>query len=233
MKPRVRTEAFHTAKARGSVRLLYASDLHLGLPWTRRCSAELIGLASATAPDLVLLGGDLVDNRFGLDAIEECVRALARGRPVAAVPGNHDVATGIADVRRRVLNAGGRWLPDEPARIATRDGAAVFVCGGALESADGEAVSVACLHDPASVDSACRAGFDLAFAGHLHGGQCVLFERDGRLYPGAWFNRWTGLRFQVGALSLFVCLGLGDTLPLRLNCPREVVVCDIAASGKV
>ncbi|HYC78851.1 MAG TPA: hypothetical protein VEI02_14595, partial [Planctomycetota bacterium] len=71
----------------------------------------------------------------------------------------------------------------------------------------------------------------VAFAGHLHGGQCVFFRRGARLYPGAWFNRWTGLRFDVGATKLFVSLGLGDTLPLRWNCPREVVTLDLTAAA--
>jgi predicted MPP superfamily phosphohydrolase len=150
---------------------------------------------------------------------------------VAAVPGNHDVAAGVAEVRGAVVRGGGRWLPDEPLSMPTPRGLDVVIHGGALEPVRGRAVNVACLHDPANAPAASAAGFDVAFAGHLHGGQCVLFERGGRLYPGAWFNRWTGLRFRVDDLSLFVSLGLGDTIPLRFQCPREVVVCDVAASS--
>jgi predicted MPP superfamily phosphohydrolase len=190
----------------------------------------LVEVANSEAPDIVLLGGDLVDSRRGLDAIESCVRALAQSRRVAAVPGNHDVAVGLEDVRQRVLSAGGSWLSDERLVVRGARGALVRVCGRPSDTAHADVMNVACLHDPADARAASSAGFQVAFAGHLHGGQCVLFERQGRLYPGAWFNRWTGLRFSIGNLRLFVSLGLGDTLPLRLNCPHEVIVCDIAGS---
>jgi predicted MPP superfamily phosphohydrolase len=182
------------------------------------------------SPDLVLLGGDLVDGRSGLDALSDCVRALAERRPVAAVPGNHDVAAGLRAVRRRVLDSGGAWLPDRPLVLEGSGGARFRFSGAPRREDRGADVGIACLHDPAGAAAAARAGFALAFAGHLHGGQCVLFERRERLYPGAWFNRWTGLRFTIGRMRLFVSRGLGDTLPLRWNCPREVVVCDLVGA---
>jgi predicted MPP superfamily phosphohydrolase len=65
------------------------------------------------------------------------------------------------------------------------------------------------------------------FAGHLHGGQCVLAMHRERLYPAAWFYRWHGLRFAEGRAVLLVSRGAGDTLPIRFNCPREVILCTI------
>ena len=208
---------------------MFASDLHLGLPWTRGVPAELAAVVESASPDVVLLGGDLVDNVRGLDAMEDCVRTLGRERLVAAVAGNHDVAAGVDEVRRRALRAGASWLADGDVILEAR-GFPVRFCGGPLEAAPPGTISVACLHDPADAAAAARSGYALAFAGHLHGGQCVFFERRDRLYPGAWFNRWTGLRFQVGPMRLFVSRGLGDTLPLRFNCPREVIVCDLNGS---
>jgi len=35
-----------------------------------------------------------------------------------------------------------------------------------------------CAYDPADFPGAVAAGYDLAFAGHLHGGQCLLANRD-------------------------------------------------------
>ena len=64
-------------------------------------------------------------------------------------------------------------------------------------------------------------------AGHLHGGQCVLATRRGRLYPAAWIYRWHGLRFAEWGAVLLVSRGAGDTLPVRFNCPREVILCMI------
>jgi predicted MPP superfamily phosphohydrolase len=64
-------------------------------------------------------------------------------------------------------------------------------------------------------------------AGHLHGGQCVLATRRGRLYPAAWIYRWHGLRFEEAGAVMLVSRGVGDTLPVRFNCPREVILCEI------
>src|SRR5438105_2942103 len=66
---------------------------------------------------------------------------------------------------------------------------------------------VLCGHDPAIFNAACKAGYRLVLAGHLHGGQCVLVTWRDRLYPGAWFARWTGLRFHQGNTTMLVSRG--------------------------
>jgi predicted MPP superfamily phosphohydrolase len=209
-----------------SASLLYASDLHLGRAWTRRIARQLVAAAQEASPDAIILGGDLVDTRKGIAALAGAVRALARVAPVLALDGNHDERVGVKRVSEAVRRASGTWLDREA--IMLRPG--LYLCGpdASADQADhgGSSVRVLCAHDPA--DAARHAGaFDVALAGHLHGGQCVLAERDGRLYPGQWVNRWTGLRFQVGRMTLIVSRGAGDTLPVRFNCPREVVLCRI------
>jgi predicted MPP superfamily phosphohydrolase len=84
-----------------------------------------------------------------------------------------------------------------------------------------------CTHHPGEFPAAVTAGYALVFAGHLHGGQCVLATRGGRLYPAAWIYRWHGLRFTEGTAVMLVSRGAGDTLPVRFNCPREVILCTI------
>jgi predicted MPP superfamily phosphohydrolase len=200
-------------------RLLYASDLHLGRPWTRAVPGQLIGAARDVAPDLILLGGDLADNRRGLPALTECVRALTAVAAVHAVPGNHDRRPGVAAVRAAVEAGGGRWLPDQPIDSPVR-------IDGRIERADG-GPRVFCGHHPGEFPAAAAAGYGLVLAGHLHGGQCVLATRRGRLYPAAWVYRWHGLRFDERGAVLLVSRGAADTLPVRFNCPREVIACTI------
>jgi predicted MPP superfamily phosphohydrolase len=55
----------------------------------------------------------------------------------------------------------------------------------------------------------------------------VFFERGGRLYPGAFLYRWNGLRFHENGSTLVVSRGVRDTLPLRWNCPREVILVEV------
>jgi uncharacterized protein len=88
------------------------------------------------------------------------------------------------------------------------------------------------MHAPANLLDLAGKHFDLALCGHTHGGQIAL--------PGG-----TPLRASMGPLSrtysrgrfrmdhggtLVVSVGLGcTTLPLRLNCEPEIILCSIGS----
>jgi predicted MPP superfamily phosphohydrolase len=203
-----------------AARILYASDLHLGHWWTRRVADHLLEVVRATEPDLVLLGGDLVDHPGALNQLASLVRLLTRLAPVHAIPGNHDERVGIARLRATIEAAAGHWLPDRPIEQP-------FRIDGRIEPDRSGPPRVLCAHYPSHFPAAVSAGYQLVLAGHLHGGQCVLATRHARLYPAAWFHRWHGLRFSEGGATLLVSRGVADTLPLRFNCPREVLLCQI------
>src|SRR5699024_9398429 len=82
--------------------------------------------------------------------------------------------------------------------------------------------SVLCAHYPPA-GLTWPAAYNLVLAGHLHGGQVVGWQRHGSMFPGRWFARWNVLRHQQGLSALVVSRGLGDTFPMRYNCPREIV----------
>ncbi len=199
-------------------RLLYASDLHLGLPWTRRAAVLLAEVTASAQPDAVLLGGDLLQRGAGLADLEALVRKLGEYAPVAAVPGNHDVAVGRERVRAAVVDGGGHWLPDAPLAVAD-----VQIAG---RVSSGSGAHVLCAHDPAVWPHARAAGHTLTLAGHLHGCQVRLATRRGREYPGAWFYRWNGPRFESDGATLLVSRGAADGLPVRWDCPHDVLLAE-------
>jgi predicted MPP superfamily phosphohydrolase len=202
-------------------RILYASDLHLGHWWTRCVPGQLLAAVDETSPEVILLGGDLADSRAALPEVEKLVRALAARAPVFAIPGNHDPISGNPSLRPTVEQAGGVWLPDRsidgPARI---DGTVCTLLASGPR--------ILCAHYPSNFPEAVEAGYRLVLAGHLHGGQCVLGTHRGRLYPAAWIHRWHGLRFEQQGAVMLVSRGMGDTLPLRFNCPAEVLLCVVS-----
>lgn len=206
-------------------KLLYISDLHLGRRWTCELADEIAQIACDTQPDAILLGGDLVDARPGLSQLAGLLRSLVNTAPVYAVDGNHDRRFDLNAVRECVGRAGATWLDSlgQPFQENLHLHGSIPSPAGAA----GDPFSILCTHDPASFTHAMAAGFSLILAGHLHGGQCVLYERAGRLFPGVWINRWTGLRFDRGSATMLVSRGAGDTLPFRWNCPREVLLCRI------
>jgi predicted MPP superfamily phosphohydrolase len=203
-------------------RVLFASDLHLRKHGPRHIVDGLVQIASRECPDLILLGGDLVDWTSGMEALQSLVAKLSHVAPLGAVAGNHDRWIGAAKVRAAVLAGGGRWLQDA-AWIPIPDCAVYGSCDQPVQAAN---YHLLCTHHPAPPD--LRSRFDLTLSGHLHGGQFVFFERRGRFYPGAFLYRWNGLRFDDhDGKTLLISRGVQDTLPLRWNCPREVLVVDI------
>ncbi len=205
---------------RHPLRLLYASDLHLGHWWTARVAEHLVLLARQTSPDLILLGGDLVDSADALEPLCAMLRTLTAIAPVHAIAGNHDHRAGLAAVRDTVRRAGAHWLPDGPLTKPV-------IIDAELSPASSLAPRILCAHAPSVFPAAVDAGYRLVLAGHLHGGQCVLATRRGQQYPAAWFHRWHGLRFRHGDADLLVSRGMADTFPFRFNCPREVLLCEI------
>ena len=198
-------------------RILFASDLHLRKDGPPAVVGGILNIVRRERPDIILLGGDLVDWSSGLQSLHSLVLEMTRVAPVGAVGGNHDRWIGLGSVRNAVLSGGGHWLEDQPLRW-TPDGAVYGTPDQALLSAN---CHVLCTHDPRP--STARRRFDLVLSGHLHGGQFVFYERGGKLYPGALLYRWNGLRFDGNGSTLLVSRGVRDTLPLRWNCPREVL----------
>jgi len=211
-----------------SWRVLYASDLHLTAR-REHVGAALLEVVAREGPDAVLLGGDLLDRRSGARVLEDTVRRLESHARVFAVAGNHDERVGRACARNAVRAGGGHWLHDCEQELL-RNGSRLQLSSTIRRRGanDGNCVRALIGHDPRIIEAAAPH-YDVVFAGHLHGGQCVWWSRAGRLYPGAWFDRWNGLRFDVEGAVLLVSRGAADTLPLRFRCPREVLCCAIAA----
>lgn len=210
-------------------RLLYASDLHL-TGRRARLARELTAIAAEQAPDAVLLGGDLVDRKNGIPVLRELVDGLAAVAPVVAVPGNHEHwFHGVADgVREAVVGGGAKWLPDADEVLRHPQGPELVLTAGASgrDDAASRVGAWRCVHvgHRPDIAAATGVGADLVLAGHLHGGQCVWWQRGNLLYPGAWFTRWNGLRFDLDGTPMCVSRGVADTLPVRFRCPREVLL---------
>ena len=207
-----------------------------------------VDVARTAAPDLVVLLGDYgasvgwsraISARFYHSAMPAAGPLLASLRArdgVVAVLGNHDYyydGPAVADWLRAL---GLRVLVNEHLVIA-RDGARLVVGGtddldrGQVDAAAGcadapAAPTVVLAHNPDSVTHlTAPRRVDLVMSGHTHGGQIVIpgygaivtFARIcTRSAPSGWVpNR---------RAPLLVSRGLGGDIPLRFNCPPEVLV---------
>ena len=207
-------------------RLLYVSDIHLRNGRSETLCRQVLDAANRCAPNVILLGGDLVDRRSELSTLSDLVRRLRDVAPVLAVGGNHDRHVGMDRVGGAVVEGGGQRVHDSAARVP-HGGRTIAVSGPeTARHADGH-VRVLCAHDPRIWKTARHAGFDLVLAGHLHGFQLVVCEYRDRLFPGALFYPYCFLSHHRGSTRLVVSRGVSDLLPIRWRCPREVVLCHV------
>ena len=180
-------------------------------------------------PDVCVLGGDFVERANALPLLELLVRSIVRTSPCVALPGNHDFGKSSDAVPDAIRKAGGRWLPDVGRFDLTHadGGRWEIVTRGARPPTPGTNRLVV-VHDPAELDGTPLAEGALVLAGHLHGGQWVLSSKGGKLRPAAWFYQHAWLRRNHQGAEWIVSRGAGDTFPLRWNCPREVILCEIS-----
>jgi predicted MPP superfamily phosphohydrolase len=205
-------------------RLLYVSDIHLRHRRSETLCRQISDAVAGCHPDVVLLGGDLVDRPSELARLTDLVGTLGTVASVLAIGGNHDRQLGMHRVRHAVERGGGRWIHDGTVRV--RHGERVIALSGpdAAGPVDGH-VRVLCAHNPRIWKTTRDAGYDLVLAGHLHGCQIVACLYRDRLLPGALLYRYCFLSHRRQSTRLVVSRGVSDLVPIRWNCPREVVLC--------
>ena len=236
-RPSVRTTLVASAAlpaAYDGLRVVLVTDLHVGAlhdaSWTRR----VVDLVMAQDPDLVLLGGDLVDGRP--EDVADDVRPLAdldAPLGVHAVIGNHELITGAADGPRWVAAyeaLGLDVLTNESVELgpglvlagvpdATATGALAPDPARALTGVDPDDFVLYLAHEPRQVhDLPADSGVDLMLSGHTHGGQ---------LWPVGLASRLADPVVQgygvADGVPLLVSRGVGTSgPPVRVLSPPQV-----------
>lgn len=216
----------YLTQSAAALKVLYISDVHLRPNRSDHLRRQVLSAAQSCDPDVILLGGDLVDRRTELGKLTSLIRSLRAIAPVFAVAGNHDRSVGVDQVRQSVVGGGGNWIQDTSASL-THGSRTISISGPIVDEAPMADVRILCAHNPRIWKRKRGLGFDLVLAGHLHGCQVVVFEYRDRLFPGAWFYPYTYLSHQDGRSRLVVSRGVSDLIPIRWRCPREVVLCHV------
>lgn len=212
------------SSSQNSCRLVYVSDIHLRSRRSEHLTLQIVDAVSRCNANAVLLGGDLVDHLSELSRLRALVEQLLRFGPVLAVGGNHDSHVGTSQVRDAVTNGGGTWIQNSHFNLQFC-ARVISIFGPEFDGEPTGDVRVLCAHNPRVWKTSRHAGFDLVLAGHLHGCQVVAFKFRDRLFPGAIFYPYNYLSHQYGDSRLVVSRGVSDLVPIRWQCPREVVLC--------
>lgn len=96
-----------------------------------------------------------------------------------------------------------------------------------------DAFSILLAHEPQYLEVYAQAGFDLAFAGHAHGGQIRLPFTDGLFAPGQGIlpKLASGVH-RSGDMTLVISRGLGNsTFPFRVFNRPEIISVEMSSGN--
>jgi predicted MPP superfamily phosphohydrolase len=223
-------------------RILFMSDLHIdGLPGL--CE-RLIHLVKDIQADLCLFGGDYRIKMFGsfIEAnhqLEKLVRHIRTPDGIYGILGNHDcleIAPTLEDSRicmlineSTVIERNGRKLAivgvDDPHYYKCHD------LDKAFGEVSGDEFSILLAHSPDITADLDGRKVDLCLCGHTHAGQ-IRLPGIGALFTHCKAPRKyaAGLWQYQGTVG-YTTWGVGSSgVPVRFNCPPEVVVLTLLRS---
>lgn len=210
-------------------KIVMLSDLHLGYHIGRKELARWVDMINAEHPDLVLVGGDIID--ISVRPLESGHFASEFKRlkaPVYACLGNHEYYANELRARHFYEEAGIVLLRDSVAMV---DGITVI---GRDDRTNGhrkplsELVKLAGAgyytilldHQPYHLEEAEKAKIDFQFSGHTH---------DGQVWPVSWITRTLYEKsfgyIRKGNTEYYISSGMGIWGPkFRIGTRSEYVV---------
>jgi uncharacterized protein len=223
MTIQLRKETVDFHKGQEALTILHFSDIHLW--FSTGILEKLTTIIFQTNPELLIFTGDYFDIPRGAYLFRDFLSAISKFYKIVFIRGNHDFLYGskIADLLMDIPNC---HCVESCVYTFTSQKGYVYN----ITSWDQRHVlkkderNIVLIHNPEKLQEKEMEGIDLILAGHLHGGQFILFKTTNNAhFPGNLLYRYCTDRKQVNATTLLISKGLGDTLPLRLNCAKEVI----------
>jgi len=230
-----RFEIARRSSAARELTIVFMADLHFRGMTSDRFLDDLVAKVNAQHPDIVLVGGDILEgDRRGEDTgrYERAFRRMTSKYGTYAVPGNHEGyarTTGGGFLER----AGIRMLSDEAVPIdraftliGRRDQRARSRTPVArlVAAAPSDLPIVLLVHRPSEFDEAVRSGVAIQLSGHTH---------DGQLFPANLITRreypLSRGHLVKGGTHFFVTSGVqGWGPPVRTVGASEILVLRVA-----
>lgn len=227
------TQTLTTAKTmERPLKIILLSDLHLGYHNPVTEFNRWVDIINAEHPDLVLIGGDIIDGHirplYEQHADEAFHRILA---PVVACLGNHEYYTGLAESLQFYHDAGITLLRDSSMtfkgiNIVGRDDRANphrMALRKLMQQVDTTRFTILLDHQPYHLEQAQQCGVDFQFSGHTHYGQVwpiswiedamyedafgPLTKGNTQYYVSSGIGIW-GAKFRIGTRSEYLVLNV-------------------------
>jgi predicted MPP superfamily phosphohydrolase len=240
IEPRlVRVAQYSLGEGEKRLRLVFLSDFHAGVKKQRAFYQRIAERVSALEPDLLMLGGDFVD---------ECAEDIGMLAPILDlrpplgtrfVLGNHDFFDDPKKVIAQLVKAGARDLTNQSVAFKLTDTESLELVGlddslhGSpdlrLAEKPKQGMRIIVMHEPDLLLDLPEGCADLVLLGHTHGGQIRLpiygpvvgLPQVISQTLDAGERSWKGLR-------VIISRGIGEALVrARLGVRPEIVVLDV------
>jgi hypothetical protein len=222
------------------LRIVFASDIHLGTLIGPRRTNSIVQKINAQNPDIILLGGDIVDEDLApviRNNLGDSLKKLRAPLGVIGITGNHEFIGGAEAAVKYLEEHGIRMVRDSVLKIdekfyiigrEDRDkrnfaGANRMDIAELCQGLDHNLPIIMLDHQPFELDKKQELGIDLTMSGHTHHGQ---------MWP---LNYITKAIFEVswgykkkGNTHVYVSSGVGGWgPPVRIGNRPEIVVVDL------
>lgn len=231
------------------VRIALVTDLHSCRYGDHE--SELIEAIDSQHPDIILLGGDIFDDKIGNENTIDFLEGINGRYPIYYVTGNHEFWGGVDqyDVQMSILDDMG--IPRLQGDVLSLDinGNSIGLAGvddydgylvdedliledqfvDAYLNLDADSYNIILAHRPEYIDTYSAHNYDLALCGHAHGGQWRIPGLLNGLYAPnqGMFPKYAGGLYTMGNTTMIVSRGLAresTRLPRLYNRPELVIV---------
>ena len=225
-----------SVEGKKQLRIAAISDLHLGYGITNERLRTLMNKVQQGNPDLILIGGDLIDSNLKpviAQQMENEINLLHAPMGVYMIPGNHEYISGIGKCRKYVKGKTHiQWLQDSVVvlpngiQIIGRDDRHNFrrkTLDALAAPLNPEHPVILLDHQPYELDKTVQSGVDLQFSGHTHYGQ---------VWPVSWLTDYLfevshGYK-QKGQTHIYVSSGLSLWgPPFRIGTQSEIIIFNV------
>lgn len=236
------------------IKIVFVADYQVGKYKQTKFVQKTIEKIIVQNPDLILFGGDMIDNEiYNENEINflKPLKQLTEKYPVYAIQGNHEYGVGggkaltdpnyrVADMsqttKKYLENIGVKFLENQLMEINIKN-QSFYLFGGddlwtnklnlePLKNREKDLATIALIHNPLAAYDVTKENVDLMLSGHTHGGQIRLpfIGPVGRI-DDITPTAWYQGWNDVNGMKLFVTSGIGESgARARLFNPPEIVI---------
>ena len=213
------------------LKIVHLSDVHYGSTINEKELNNIVNKINEIKPDIVVLTGDLIDNRiaFDKDIIINCLSKIEANLGKYAISGNHDLP--IDDYNYIIKESGFTNLDNKYDLIYYKSNDPIVISGigydgedigikteqfdkyiSELKTDDVKPIySILLIHEPDTVDNLDLNKYDLVLAGHSHGGQ-VRLPFIGAIYTPVGAKNYYDEYYKINNTDLYISSGLGTSM---------------------